>query len=390
MLYWINFLHIYQPPTQDSDVIKKVAFESYAYILDILENSKKTKLTLNISGSLIEKLQENNLDSLIERFKKLISRGQLELTGSAMYHPILPLINEEEIIEQIKLNNKKLREVFGDLFKPEGFYLPEMAYSEKVGKIIKNLGFKWILLGEMHFEDIKDKPDSSKRYKIKDNGMTVIFRDRKYSKSFAPRMILENFEKIKSEFLITAHDGELYGHWHKDYDKFLNKIVEHPQIENILVSDYLSKLNDSIEIFPKEISWESVKEDIESGVPYALWDDPKNEIHQNLWQIEREVYNLMEAHSDDPNYKWSKFHYHRGVSSCFWWWASEKKVDIFSPISWNPSIIESGALEFLKSIRSLNKLSLEYRIKFEEKINNFRLMVWKRHWTKLEEKNKNK
>jgi len=402
MLYWINFLHIYQPPTQEPETVKKVTQESYFQILELLETSKQAKMTLNIPGSLLEKLQENQYSALIERLKSAISRGQLELTGSAMYHPILPLIPPSEVKEQIKLNNKKNQEIFGELFKPAGFYFPEMAYSVESAKIVKEFGFKWIILDEIHFPDgplrrsspprlgeagsEASKPDNSIKYEIEDIGMMVVFRDRKYSKNFPPRLILENLQKLDDKYLITAHDGELYGHWHKDYDKFLNKILAHKDIDQMNVSEYLSELKNKVSVTPREISWETTEEEIKKNIPYALWNDPDNKIHQELWKMSREVYNLLQDNQDDPNYKWAKIHYSKGISSCFWWWASERKVDVFSPVSWNPTIIEQGATELLKALRSLHNLPLQDRLKAEDNFNNFRSMVWKRHWVKLSEK----
>ncbi|MEK7552034.1 MAG: hypothetical protein AAB534_01325 [Patescibacteria group bacterium] len=384
MIKWINFLHIYQPPTQDSAILKKVSEESYSHILKLADKYPDLKLTLNISGSLLEKFQENHMGELIEGYKKLLESRRIELTGSAMYHPILPLIPESEVIDQIALNNKKCEEVFGDLYKPTGFYLPEMAYSKKVAKIIKDAGFKWIILDEIHFPNgqVSDKT----KYILKDIGLEVLFRDRKFSKSFPPESVVENLEKINEKYLITAHDGELYGHWHKEEKGYYDKAFKNQDIKNLLVSEYLNELKETQEVEPVEANWESLGEEIKNGNPYALWNTSKNKIQKELWSLEELVYSIISKNESDPNFKEAKSHYDKGVSSCYFWWASERKIDVFSPISWNPTEIEKGLNELLRSIRSLNKLDGKIKIKAEKDFNNLRTLIWQKHWERESKK----
>lgn len=382
MLYWVNFLHIYQPPTQDSKVLKTIAEESYSLIIDLLKKYPQVKLTMNITGSLIEELQENNLDHIILGFKEKILEGQIEVAGSAMYHPILPLIPEDEVKQQIILNNEKCKEVFGEAFKPSGFFFPEMAYSKKTAQIVKDLGFKWIILDEAHFPE--GKPDSSIKYEIKDNGLNVLFRNRKYSKSFPPKSIAETYKGLKENFLITAHDGEMYGHWHKDNEGSLEKIFSNKDIENITVSEYLDKLKETKAIEPREGSWESNEEEIQKNIPYALWDFPSNEIQKKLWEFQKWVYNILQNNKNDSNYKAAKHHFDRGIASCYWWWASERKIDVFSSVSWNPSEIEKGADELIKAIRSLEELDSPSKRKAEKLFSQFSSEVWEKHWDNKE------
>jgi translation elongation factor P/translation initiation factor 5A len=383
MIHWINFLHIYQPPTQDKETLKKVVDESYSHILNLFESFPNMKATFNISGSLLEKLYENEYFEVIEKFKGLHEEGRLELTGSAMYHPILPLITEEEIKHQIDLNTKKFREIFGDSFKPKGFFIPEMAYSEKVGKIIKDFGFEWIILDQIHSPEAKD---SSIKYEIENIGLKAIFRNRKFSKSFPPRSIVENFSQIKEGFLITAHDGEMYGHWHKDDEGFYEKIFKLEGIGNITASEYLEKLSETRTVKVIEANWESTEEELSENVPFALWNHPQNEIQKDLWALEKETRELIKRNENDSNYEWAKKHYDKGISSCYWWWASGRKIDVFSPVSWNPTEIEEGLEELLKSVRSLEDLDVEARLKIEEKFSDLRDKIWQRHWNFIQER----
>lgn len=148
-MFWLNLLHIYQPPEQKEKIIRKITVESYSQILNILKKHPKEKITLNINGSLTEQFAQYGFKNIIDDIRKLAEKGQIELVGSAKYHLILPLVSEQEIIHQIKLNNETNKKYFGKIYQPKGFFIPELAYSFKVAKTLKKLGYQWIVLDEI-------------------------------------------------------------------------------------------------------------------------------------------------------------------------------------------------------------------------------------------------
>jgi predicted glycosyl hydrolase (DUF1957 family) len=112
-MYWSNFLHIYQPPTQTEKIVRKVTEESHRTPVRVLEEATGGRITLNINVVLTEQLAKYRLDDIIQGLRELAQRGQIEFTGSAMYHPILPLIPGDEVARQIKLNTNVNQRYFG-------------------------------------------------------------------------------------------------------------------------------------------------------------------------------------------------------------------------------------------------------------------------------------
>jgi len=390
MLKWIEFLHIYQPPNQESGVLDQVVIESYNHIVWLLTKYPNFKITLNISGSLLEQLDGNGYTELIKNLKFLIKQGKIELVSSAMYHPILPLLPESEVIRQIKLNNEIITKRLGLKHQPAGFYLPEMAYSPRVAAIVKALGYQWIILDEIHFP--KKHYNNQIKYQIKNNGLYVIFRNRAYSKSFPPESIVKNIKKLnppiqKNNYLITAHDGELYGHFHKNDYGYYQKAFAHQAIKNILISDYLKTLKTTEQITPRSASWESTELELKKHIPFALWADPKNKIHQKFWALSELAIKTVNQNQSDPNYFWSRKHLDYGLSSCYFWWAAAKRPDSFSPVTWNPTAIEKGLKELTSSIRSLEHLNPRVKLKAEKLYLALIKIIWQKHWKKYYQKN---
>ena len=129
-MLWINFLHFYQPANVDKKKVIEATTLSYERIIRGLEENSHIKFTLNITGCLLLRWDEElkRID-LIRRIKRLVLKKQIELVSSAAYHPLLPLIDEKQVIEQIKENEIILRKYFGEKIPLKGFFLPEMAYS---------------------------------------------------------------------------------------------------------------------------------------------------------------------------------------------------------------------------------------------------------------------
>lgn len=147
---WIQFFHLYQPPTQEQAVTEKVTRESYERIVSLHEQFPSMKTTWNLCGSLIELFEQNEQHQLIDRMRALNNRGQIELVGTAMYHPLMPKITEEEAERQITWQEDTLRRVFGNEVQLRGFYFPEMAYSSAMAALVKRRGYTWIILDEIH------------------------------------------------------------------------------------------------------------------------------------------------------------------------------------------------------------------------------------------------
>jgi hypothetical protein len=380
MKRWVNFLHLYQPPTQDLGVVRRIVDESYTLIASLLERHPRAVFTMNVSGSLLEHFHKHGHDDLIERYRRLAEQGRIELVGSAMYHPILPLLSATEVRRQIELNERALERAFGDAYKRRGFFMPEMAYSDEAAAVVKDMGFAWVILDQAHYDGAIDP---SVRYVIEGNGLQVMFRDRGVSKSFVPQTMCAKLDALAADYVVSAHDGEMYGHWHRDDNGFYAKAFEHPAIEMVSGSDYLAALSREEAVSLRPANWEASEREIAAGVPYHLWDDPRNEIHAGFWALLRYAIDVVGRHQDDPNFAYARDHLDRALASCSLWWASNAKPDVLSPITWNPSEIEKGLLEAIKSVRSLHGASAAEKVEAERQYARLLAMIWQRHWEEV-------
>lgn len=377
-IIWVNFLHIYQPPWQSKGVVDQIASESYEYLITLFEKYPNFKASLNISGDLVEQLSDYRPD-LLKRLQNLVSKNQIELSSSAKYHALLPLLPKEEIKRQIDLNQEILAQYF-DIKKISGFYMPEMAYSDEVSSIVKKAGFKWIILDPINYQG---EVESNVFYVHKKTKLQVVFRNRDISKSYPAEVI---FDKLNTnqldQIIITGTDGEIYGHFHEDWQGHLEKILSNKNLIIRTVSEYLKGAGRVKKIALRSGSWESLEREISDHIPFALWNNPKNKIHKSLWKLVYLAIKLINKYQRDKNWHWARQHLDRGVSSCTFWWASAKKPSDFSPLTWNPDMIDNGAEELIRSIRSLVSASAKEKIKAEKIYIDIKKNTWLNHWNK--------
>jgi len=378
-LTWVNFLHIYQPPNQFPEILDQVVKESYLPLIQLAKKYPRFYFTLNINASLTEQLAERGYRKIIDGLTFLARRRQIEFTGSAAYHPILPLLPDNEIRHQIEKNDEINKKYFGNAYKPAGFYSPEMAYSNRLAGIIKKAGFKWIILDE---NQVDAKVNPSKKYLIKSKGLEVIFRERKLSKSYPPEVLAKRLaEAEEGEIIgISATDGEIYGHWHKDDRRVLQKLVAKTNVNILRVTDFLFERQGRELVTPFRSSWESLPKEISSGIPFRLWNDPRNKLHQKLWQLAKLAIKIVNENKKDPNYYWARWHLDRGLASCTFWWCSRMRPSPFCPVTWNPDEVEKGLIQLIRSIRSLEKLSPKNKLSVEKKYFQLQKLIWETHW----------
>lgn len=363
-MYWANFLHIYQPPTQKEIWVRRIADECYRKVFSGLLGIKRARLSLNINGILCELLDKYDGGDILENIHKLLKSGNLELTGSAKYHAFLPLLPESEIERQILLNEATLNKYFGSNWKRGGFFQPEMAYSHKVAKVAAKLGYKWLIMDELGFPaGGRLLPD--RIYKIKGlDDFSVFFRERNLSFTILSAQvgtvptILRYLEPRlpKNEYVITAMDGETFGHHRPGLENLLFDLMKEEKIESVMISDLAQKFSLSEIIEPRDSTWAVTKKDMKKNTPFSRWDDKENLIQQKQWQLTNlaiEVANRPPVNNEIRKLLDEALH------SDQYWWASAKPW-------WSLEMIERGAQELKRVVRKSAQASMEEKQRAED------------------------
>jgi alpha-amylase/alpha-mannosidase (GH57 family) len=399
MIYWAQLLHFYQPPTQVPSMLKKICDESYRPLLRVFEEYPNARVTINFNGVLTDMLIDCGHKDVIEGLRSLAENGQLEFTGTGKYHPILPLIPKEEVKRQIDLNTQTNRRFFGNAYTPQGFFPPEMCYSQGILQPIIKSGYRWIILSGIACP--ADWPlDIIYRAECDRQEIAVFFRDDVLSNRISFQDLeakefvahLEEWQgKRENIYVVTAMDAETYGHHIQGWERtFLARVYEElepptepleeakqakalagqhaalltnneaaAKIQMVTVSQLIDLFPQGQTIEPKPSSWSTTADDMKAGNYYPLWQDKKNEVHRLQWEhlgICIELVNKALECADNEESRHSatiaRGLLDRAEHSCQMWWASNRPM-------WDINLIHMGLLDQLRTVvnayRAINK-----------------------------------
>ncbi|MFX0196862.1 MAG: hypothetical protein ACFFCW_12110 [Candidatus Hodarchaeota archaeon] len=281
-------LHAYQPPTQTEYILKRIVKNCYLPVMTGLLMQSSTKVTLNINGSLSEMLSDQ-YPEVIEKIEDLYKNDQLEFLESAAYHPILPLLPPRDRVYQISLNSTINQEIFGNIYKPIGFFPPELAVSRDVIRQLALRGYEYVIVPplalpmrlhtELPYFHVQGRKRHGTTHLIPRNheiSNEIAFR--KYQQVSELFTRLTHLQRSVPMPTICAMDIETFGEHNKGYESFLIELLA--KTESITAKTVLFSSSD-YEIFDIcSCSWSTSSQDIENRVPYPLWEHPLNSIHQ--------------------------------------------------------------------------------------------------------------
>ncbi len=352
-MYWANFIHIYQPPTQTEYWVRRITDECYRKLVRVLNESPAAKVTLNINAVLTGQLDQYGLTDVIAGFRKLAERGQVEFTASAIYHPILPLIPVDEARRQIELNTQANRRYFGDVYQPRGFFPPEMCYGNDLPRLVRDMGFQWMIVDEIGFNGRIGSVRDDVIYSIDEaGGLPVFFKERPFSAGItygsypdsAPFVKALGDRLEKHWYLLTGTDGEVYGHHRPGQEKLLQEMWALQQPRTCFVSDLEQLFTAQEGCHPRPSSWSTWEDEMAQGIPYPQWSYPGHELHALQWRLAHLVLEAVRGvPAQTARYDEARHQLDEGLHSCQFWWASCRPW-------WDTGMVEWGATKLFDAV----------------------------------------
>ena len=128
-------------------ILRRVAQKCYLpmnqLMLDLIKQNKgKFKIAYSISGSALEQFQRF-CPEVIASFKALAETGKVEFLAETYYHSLASLASESEFRAQVEKHAAKIEELFG--VKPAAFRNTELIYSNGIGEMVYDMGYKTML-----------------------------------------------------------------------------------------------------------------------------------------------------------------------------------------------------------------------------------------------------
>ena len=224
----INFIlgiHNHQPVGNFDFVFEMALKKAYMPFLDVFEKFKTLKVAIHNSGSLLEWIEKNSPEYM-ERVRKLVQAGRVEVISGGFYEPMFPLISDTDKDGQLRLLNSYVNSKFG--YHPDGAWLTERVWEPYLAKTFAKAGLKYTIVDDTHFKSagVKEK-DMLGYFVTEEEGFKLnIFPINSRMRYLVPfRMPEESINYLRSlateegnNLVVLADDGEKFGVWPKTYD----------------------------------------------------------------------------------------------------------------------------------------------------------------------------
>ncbi|OYT43745.1 MAG: alpha-amylase [Candidatus Aenigmarchaeota archaeon ex4484_56] len=355
-------------------IIKKSYLPTNKILLDLIHKTDgKFKVSFSITGILLEQLE--NYPYVFESFKKIIDTGCCDLVSETYYHSLASVFSHCEFKEQIKLQEKKLKEILG--IKPKIFRNTELVYSNDIGKIVSEMDYKAVLVEGA--DKILGWRSPCFIYRGTGSNIKLLLKHYKLSDDIAFRFSERSWvgwpltaDKFAS--WITSHNGnghlinlfmdyETFGEhqWEetgifKFLEKFPLKILENGD-DFVTPSEAIKKFEPIAELdFPYIVSWADTERDLSAWIGNKMQQSAIREIYR----LEKDIVKYGDRELID---KWRKlqisdhFYY-----MCTKWFADGDVHKYFNPYN-------SPYDSFIIFMNILNDLKLRLDYIKKEKTN---------------------
>ena len=285
-------LNLHQPPGNLEHLLAESEWEAkeilYAY--DRIPRSlwgyeDVGRVHLSLSGTLLETLSSPEFQSRVygivdcgSLLWHLQNQSFVEILGTGYYHPVLPLIPEADREEHLARWQSMARHLFWrENFN--GFWPPEMGFSMELIPLLRQHGYRYVIVDSEHVEPVTAMRWEELRYRPHlarhgDAEITVIVRDRDLSDAQEAGMEFHWFEKEVADrtkwcdfepLVATATDGE-NGGWFRNttegsnfWSCFYRELMETARgggsVRPTFITDYIDRHGAHGEVIIKEGAW---------------------------------------------------------------------------------------------------------------------------------------
>jgi len=139
--------HYYYDDFNNESILQRVVENSYLpankLLLEMIEANKgKFKVAFSISGVALDQL-EMHAPEVIDSFRQLAKTDCVEFLAETYAHSLCSLKDPEEFRSQVELHSKRIVSMFGK--KPKTFRNTELIYSDEIGQMVAEMGYKTII-----------------------------------------------------------------------------------------------------------------------------------------------------------------------------------------------------------------------------------------------------
>jgi alpha-amylase len=213
-------IHNHQPVGNFDHVFQRAFDDSYRPFLDVLGRYPSLKISLHVSGSLMEWLAARQ-PAYLDQLAQMIEKQQIEIIGGAYFEPILPMIASRDRVGQVRSYTRWLQNRLGATVR--GIWIPERVWEQSCTRDLVDAGIEYTVLDDFHFKCAGlGEPQLTGHWLTEDEGrlMSVFSGSERlrYLIPFGmPNETIDYLARIAEQHpgatVVFGDDGEKFGVW---------------------------------------------------------------------------------------------------------------------------------------------------------------------------------
>ena len=291
-------------------ILRRVAQKCYlpmnALLLEMINANKGAfKVAFSISGSVLEQF-DRYAPEVLDSFRKLADTGCVEFLSETYYHSLASLASPTEFKHQVLKHKAAIEHYFG--VTPKAFRNTELVYSDAIGEMVYDMGFKTMLTeGARHV--LGWKSPNFVYSGAQAPGLKLLLKNSSLSDDIAFRFSDRGWsdwpltgEKYLSWLKSSAQNDEIvnlfmdyetFGEHQKaqsgifDFMKFLPEVVlADGEFEFVTPSQATKKHRPVAELdVPDPISWADEERDVTAWLGNELQNDAFNKLYDQTEKL---------------------------------------------------------------------------------------------------------
>jgi alpha-amylase len=286
------------------DVARRCYLPTNILLLKLIYRYPKIRIAFSISGVVLEQL-EKYAPAVIESFRMMAATGCVEFLSETYHHSLAALISKEEFDFQVCRHAEKIEQLLG--VRPTVFRNTELIYSDHIGELVHQLGFKGVMidgvsavLGSRSPRHVYSHPGNGLKLLLRDYGLSddIAFRFSENDQSRGPltaKKYVQWLENIPEHQALVnlGMDYETFGEHHKAdsgifqfLEEMLSAVVKHGKYKMVTPSEAIDlvKADGKLSI-PTCISWADEERDLSAW----LGNDMQRDAFKTLLQMGKTV-----------------------------------------------------------------------------------------------------
>ena len=294
-------IHFHQPVGNLDSVVRNATERCYRPFLELLASYPDIKMTIHVSGCLLEWLEAEEPD-VTTLLRGLVERDQVELLSGGFYEPILAALPHRDRVGQIEMLTKHLRQEYRA--EPTGAWLTERVWEQDVVGALTAAGIRYTVIDDtmFHAVGIGDRELGGAFVTEHEGEPLLVYAGDRNLRYLIPykrieRVIdhLRTAERAGSERLfVYADDGEKFGEWPDTF-------------ERVYENKWLARFFDELVAQREWLHLTKLGDHARSAVPQGRVYLPSSSYHEMMtWALPTDARLKLgkarrELQSDDPN-----------------------------------------------------------------------------------------